>query len=118
MIHDLRTLAGIMAAAADLQETANKMGLEFWFDIDFHFMTLSASITNGIGPGRLKIWTGAVITKLSDGIIEEKMKEAAEVLAMYRDDQTLTLEMEVDDLKEKLKNKQAALRQAKKEGAK
>lgn len=118
MIHDFRTLAGIMAAAEDLQETANKMGLEFWFDIDFHFMTLSASITNGIGPGRLKIWTGAVITKLSDGIIEEKMKEAAEVLAMYRDDHTLTLEMEVADLKEKLKNKQAALRQAKKEGAK
>ena len=118
MTHDFRTLAGIMAAAEELQEAAMNVGLEFWFDIDFHFQTLSARITKGIGPGCLEIWPGCVMAKLSEGMIEAKMEEAAEVLAKYKKDQAAHLEKEVADLAEQLKNKRAALRKAKKEGAK
>ena len=118
MTHDFTTLAGIMAAAKELQETAMNVGLEFWFDIDFHFQALSARITKGIGPGCLDIWTGAVMAKISKGMIESKMEEAAEVLAKYQEDQAANLEKEVADLTEQLKTKRAALRKVKKEGAK
>ena len=51
MTHDFRTLAGIMAAAEELKEAAKKVDLEYWFEIDFHFMTISTRITKGIAPG-------------------------------------------------------------------
>ena len=118
MTHDFTTLAVIMAAAEELNEAARKVDLEYWFDIDFHFKSLSTRITKGIGPGCLDIWTGAVMAKLTEGMIEKKMEEAAEVLAKYQEDQAANLEKEVADLAEKLKTKRAALRKAKKEGAK
>ena len=88
MIHDFSSLAGIMAAAEDLQESAHKMGLEYWLYIDFHFMSFCTRITKGIGPGRLEIWPGC------------------------------TMEKEIADLQEKLKTKQEALRKVTKEDAK
>ena len=118
MTHDFRTLAGIMAAAEELNEAAKKVGLEYWFEIDFHFMTISTRITKGIGPGCLDIWNGCTMAKLSAGMIEAKMEKAAEVLAKYQEDQAANLEKEVADLAEQLKTKRAALRKAKKDGAK
>ena len=118
MKHDLTTLAGIMAAAEELNEAANKVGLEYWFDIDFHFMSISMRISKGIGPGCLDKWPGCVMAKLSAGMIGQKMEEAAEFLAKYQEDQAANLEKEVADLAEQVKTKRAALRKAKKEGAK
>ena len=107
-----------MAAAEELNTTANNAGLEFWFDIDFHFMSISMRISKDIGPRCLDIWTGCTMSKLSAGIIEAKMDEAAEVLAKYQEDQAAHLEKEVADLAEQLKTKRAALRKVKKEDAK
>ena len=118
MTHDFTTLAGIMTAAEELNTTANNAGLEFWFDIDFHFMSISMRISKDIGHRCLYIWTGAVMAKLTEGMIEKKMDEAAEVLAKYQEDQAAHLEKEVADLAEQLKTKRAALRKIKKEGAK
>ena len=118
MIHDFSSLAGIMAAAEDLQESAHKMGLEYWFDIDFHFMSFCTRITKGIGPGRLEIWPGCTMGRLSEELIRAKMEEAAEVLAKYHKDQAILLEKEIADLQEKLKTKQEALREVTKEDAK
>ena len=118
MIHDFSTLAGIMAAAEELQESAHKMGLEYWLDIDFHFMNCCTRITKGIGPGRLEIWPGCTMGKLSEEFIRAKMEEAAEVLAKHNKDQAILLEKEIADLQEKLKTKQEALRKVTKEDAK
>lgn len=118
MTHDFTTLAGIMAAAEELNTTAAKVGLEYWFEIDFHFMTISTRITKGIGPGCKDKWPGCVMAKLSAGMIGQKMDEAAEFLEKYQEDQAATLEKEVADLAEQLKTKRAALRKAKKDGAK
>ena len=118
MTHDFRTLAGIMAAAEELNTTARNVGLEYWFDLDFHFMSISTRITKGIGPGCLDMWAGCTMAKLSAGMIGQKMEEAAEFLAKYQEDQAANLEKEVADLAEQLKTKRAALRKAKKEGAK
>ena len=118
MIHDFSSLAGLMAAAEDLQESAHKMGLEYWLDIDFHFKTFCTKITKGIGPGRLEIWPGYMMAKLSEESIRAKMNEAAEVLAKYHKDQAILLEKEIADLQKKLKTKQEALRNVTKEDAK
>ena len=118
MTQDLTTLAGIMAAAKELNEAANKVGLEYWFDIDFHFMSICMRISKGIGPGCLDIWPGCTMEKLSAGMIGAKMDEAAEVMAKYQENQAANLEKEVADLAEQLKTKRAALRKVKKEGAK
>lgn len=118
MTHDLTTLAGIMAAAKELKEAAKKMDLEYWFEINLHFMTISMRITKGIGPGCKDKWPGCVMANLSAGMIGQKMEEAAEFLAKYQEDQAANLEKEVADLAEQLKTKRAALRKAKKEGAK
>lgn len=115
MQHDLNTLAGIMAAAEELKETARMVDLEYWFEINLHFMTISTSITKGIGPGRLVKWNGCMMAKLSAGKIGQKMEEAAMFLAKYQEDQAVTLEKEVADLEAQLKTKRAALRKAKKE---
>lgn len=48
----------------------------------------------------------------------EELNEAAEILEKYQEDQAATLEKEVADLAEQLKTKRAALRKAKKDGAK
>lgn len=118
MTHDFTTLAGIMAAAKELNTAAKNVGLEFWFDLDFHFEWFRMSITKGIGPGCTDIWYGASTRRITDEMISKKMDEAAEVLAKYKEDQAATLEKEVADLAEQLKTKRAALRKAKKDGAK
>lgn len=118
MIHDFSTLAGIKAAAEELQESAHKMGLEYWLDIDFHFMSFCTKITKGIGPGRLEIWPGCMWGRLSEESIRAKMNEAAEVLTKHHEDQAILLEKEIADLQEKLKTKQKALRKVTKEDAK
>ena len=118
MIHDFSTLAGITAAAEELQESAHKMGLEYWLDIDFHFMSFCTRITKGIGPGRLEIWPGCMWGKLSEELIRAKMEEAANILAKHHEDQAILLEKEIADLQEKLKTKQEALRNVTKEDAK
>ena len=118
MIHDFSTLAGIMAAAEDLQESAHKMGLEYWLDIDFHFMSFSTKITKGIGPGRLEIWPGCMMSRISEESIRAKIEEAAEVLAKHHNDQAILLEKEIADLQEKLKTKQDELSKVTKEDAK
>ena len=114
MTQDLTTLAGIMAAAEELNTTAKKAGLEFWLEIDMHFMCFGMRITSGVGPGCQYIWKGPIMGKLSTENIAANMNEAAQALAEYQDDQAAMLEMEVANLQEKLKTKRAALREAKK----
>lgn len=116
MEYDFTTLAGIMAAAEELKEAAKKVDLEYWFDIDFHFMSVSTNITKGIGPGSREIWPGCVMAKLSAGMIGQKMADAAEALAKYQEDRTGILEKEVAELAEKLKAAKTELRRLKKGG--
>lgn len=118
MEKDIKTLAGIMAAAKELNTAAKNVGLEFWFDLDFHFEWFRMSITKGIGPGCTDIWYGASTMRMTEELISQKMDEAAEVLAKYKEDQESVLEKEVADLAEQLKSKKAALRKVKKGGAK
>lgn len=118
MQHDYTTLAGIMAAAVELQAKAKGVGLEFWLQIDFHFRTFSASITKGIGPGCADIWEGGVMIRLTEEKLAEKMQEADTALADYKEDRAAVLEKEVAELSETLKDKKAELRKVKKEDTK
>ena len=115
MEKDIKTLAGIMAAAKELVNAAHEVGLEFWFDLDLHFGWFGMSITKGIGPGCTDIWRGSATMRITEELISQKMDEAAEVLAKYQEDKAATLEKEVANLTEQLKTKRAALRKAKKE---
>lgn len=118
MQHDYTTLAGIMAAADELQKAAQGVGLEFWFQMDFHFRTFSSSITKGIGPGCKYMWDGGVMVRLEDEKLAENMQEAREFLATYKENRAAELEKEVAELSETLKGKKAELRKVKKEDVK
>ena len=118
MQHDLNTLAGIMAAAKEVNDAAKDAGLEFFFDISLHHRSFDMFISKGMGPGCQSIWKGCIMADLSAEKIGAKLEKAMLEIEGYNADQATTLEKEVADLAEQLKTKRAALRKAKKEDAK
>ena len=118
MQHDLNTLAGIMAAAKEVNDAAKNAGLEFFFDISLHHQSFDMFISKGLGPGCQYIWKGCIMADLSAEKIGAKLEKAMLEIEGYNADQATTLEKDVADLAEQLKNKRAALRKVKKEDTK
>ena len=118
MQHDYTTLAGIMAAADELQKTAEGVGLEYWLRFSFHWNSFDTNITKGIGVGSTEVWYGCSMKDLTEKALAAKMEEAREFLATYKENRAAELEKEVAELSETLKGKKAELRKVKKEETK
>lgn len=116
MTHDYtKTLAELLAEADELNAAAQNAGIEFWFSLDFHWMTFDMRITKGIGPGCLEIWRGCVMEHLNPGLLSGKMAKAREEIDRYRNDKVSSLEKEVQHLSDKLKSRRDELAALQKE---